>query len=637
MPDPIDVDSFTALHERLLDLERQAEIDEARRLRAELPEAELERRGVTLRRLVVRDTDVGFGGRVLLVLEPSRGGELPAHRFSPGDVVAVAASRDQPDGADETTGVVASLRRGAVVVALDDSDEDAELPSLLRIDRVAPDVTFRRMRDALRTLRAERKDDTRPLRDVLLGRRPPELDRQPEAATLGWFDAGLDASQREAVAAALRARQVGLIHGPPGTGKTTAVIEVIRQAVSRGERVLASAPSNVAVDNLVERLAGAGIAIVRIGHPARLLPSVREHALDALVEKVEDKRVVRDLRREIGVVQKRIERAARRSERREHRADLRRLRAELRALEDATVRMVIDSADVVLATTTGAADASLGDSRFDLAVVDEAAQAIEAACWIPLHRARRAVLAGDHRQLPPTIVSLEAAREGLARTLFERLVEAHGDAISRMLTVQYRMHTTIMEWSSTAMYDGRLEAAESVRAHLLRDLPDVAATPDTTAPFVFLDTAGCGLEESEDAHDGSKANEGEAGVVVRHVEHLLDAGVEARQIAVITPYNAQVQLLRDALAQQTGLEIGTVDGFQGREKEAVVLSLVRSNERGEVGFLADARRLNVAVTRARRHVAVIGDSATLANDAFLAGLVDYAQARGDYRTAWELL
>jgi ATP-dependent RNA/DNA helicase IGHMBP2 len=191
-----------------------------------------------------------------------------------------------------------------------------------------------------------------------------------------------------------------------------------------------------------------------------------------------------------------------------------------------------------------------------------------------------------------------------------------------------------MRWSSDALYGGRLEAAGQVRAHRLCDLAGVSTSPDTEAVFLLLDTAGCGLEETAADDDGSKANPGEVRIVAKHVESLLAAGVLPGQIAVITPYNAQVQLLRERLAAHAGLEISTVDGFQGREKEAVVLSLVRSNPEGEVGFLADRRRLNVAVTRARRHVALVGDSATLAHDAFLAGVLEHAARAGEHRSAW---
>lgn len=632
MPELRDLETFVTLHIELLELERRAEIDEVERALATLPDAELERRGWTLRRLAVADVATGVGGRVLLVLENSRGEPLPAHRFGPGDTVALRPNNDK--NAAPVHGVVVRARARGLTVALD--DEDAEVPDLVRLDRLVPEVTFRRLTAALRDLRTARAPAGAGVRAVVFGDKPPEFRRKPEVGDVAFLDATLDAAQRDAVAHALRAEHVALIHGPPGTGKTTAVVELLRQAIARGERVLACAPSNVAVDNLGERLAAAGARVLRLGHPARVLPSVLAHTLDAQIEASPDRKVSKELQREIDVQQRRVARASARAARAEARAELRRLRAELRQHEAAITRALVATAQVVLATTTGAADALLAQRAFDLVVIDEAAQAVEAACWIPILRGRRVVLAGDHLQLAPTIVSAAAAARGLAHTLFARLAQApFGRDITRMLTVQYRMHETIMRWSSEALYGGRLTAADAVRGHRLCDLPGVAATRDTAAPFLLIDTAGCGFDETVAADDGSKANAGEARLVALHVASLCQAGVAPEQIAVITPYVAQLQLLRDRIGAAPGLEISTVDGFQGREKEAVVLSLVRANRDGEVGFLADQRRLNVAVTRARRQVTIVGDSATLAHDAFLRRLLDYGQAHGEHRSAWE--
>ncbi|MCA8961516.1 MAG: IGHMBP2 family helicase, partial [Planctomycetes bacterium] len=281
-------------------------------------------------------------------------------------------------------------------------------------------------------------------------------------------------------------------------------------------------------------------------------------------------------------------------------------------------------------------DAKLSDFEFDLVVLDEAAQAIEASCWIPLLDGARAVFAGDHRQLPPTIRSREAARQGLDVTLFERLADEF-PSHRHMLEIQYRMNQHIMEWSSRALYDDALIAHDSVRDHRLVDLDGVAETEETTTPLLFIDTAGFDAPEETDPENISRWNEGEARLVSTLLARLVGAKVAPRDIGVITPYNAQVDLLRRRLSEPyPGLEIDTVDGFQGREKEAIILSLVRSNDRGEVGFLAEKRLLNVAITRARRHVTVIGDSATISHDAFLAGLVDYLQESALYRSAWEM-
>ncbi|EKX34953.1 hypothetical protein GUITHDRAFT_80206, partial [Guillardia theta CCMP2712] len=227
--------------------------------------------------------------------------------------------------------------------------------------------------------------------------------------------------------------------------------------------------------------------------------------------------------------------------------------------------------------------------------------AVEVSCWIPILRSKRLVLAGDDCQLAPTIISKEAADKGLGRTLFQRVREEHGEEVMRMLTVQYRMHEDISDWSSGAMYGGRLVPADGVRRRTLLELPGVKETAETSSVLVVIDTDGCGMEEEQD-EKGSSRNEGEALVVQEHLERLLAAGVQEESIGVLAPYNGQVAVLRDRLKEKyRGVEIGTVDGFQGREKDALLLSLVRSNTRREVGFLSDDRRLNVAITRAKSH------------------------------------
>jgi predicted DNA helicase len=264
----------------------------------------------------------------------------------------------------------------------------------------------------------------------------------------------------------------------------------------------------------------------------------------------------------------------------------------------------------------------------------EAAQATEPACWLPVLRCRRVVLAGDHCQLPPTVVSPEAAAGGLGVSLMERVVEMHRPGVTRLLEVQYRMHEAIAAFPSAQFYGGALQSDESVRGHLLCDLPGVAATPLTSTPLHFMDTAGAGHDERAEAGGESRDNPGEAALVCRKVRELLDARVPAGAVAVIAPYAAQVRLLRERLAVP-GLEIDSVDGFQGREKEAVVVSLVRSNVAGEVGFLADVRRTNVALTRARRKLVVVGDSATLSGHSFYRDLFAHFEAAGAYHSVWE--
>jgi predicted DNA helicase len=244
------------------------------------------------------------------------------------------------------------------------------------------------------------------------------------------------------------------------------------------------------------------------------------------------------------------------------------------------------------------------------------------------------VLAGDHCQLPPTVVSAEAAREGFAVSLMERLIRERGPDISRRLTVQYRMNRAIMDFSSEEFYDGALEAHASVAEHLLCELPDVEENELTITPLQYIDTAGAGYDEEQEEESESRLNPQEAELVIRKAQALLDAGLAPRDVAIIAPYAAQVRHLRSRF-DAPDLEIDTVDGFQGREKEAVIISLVRSNPGGEIGFLADTRRMNVALTRARRKLIVVGDSATLGGNPFYARLLEYFERQGAYHTVWE--
>lgn len=496
-----------------------------------------------------------------------------------------------------------------------------------------------------------------------------------------WIAEGLNESQRDAVRFALAAREVALIHGPPGTGKTHTLVEVILQLVRRGQRVLVCGPSNIAVDNIVERLAKHQVAIVRLGHPARLLPSVLAHSLEVLTRTSDAGALVQDVRREVEEKLAGVRKTRSGRERREIYAEVRELRRELRERERGCVDGLVAQSQVVLATCHGAGGHQLRGAQFDVVVIDEASQALEAQCWVPLLAAKKAILAGDHLQLPPTIKSLNSkpakksakepkgkksdGGEGTAKadttktdatptrpltletTLFDRLLTLHGPSIKTMLTTQYRMHDAIMSFPSSALYDSQLVAAPAVAARLLRDLPGVEPTDDTSAPLVFYDTQGGAFpEKAEDAEPASgkrpsaasllgdsKSNEHEAALVRQHVARLLAAGVAPDAIAVITPYNAQLAVLAALLRERhPGVELGSVDGFQGREKEAVVVTLVRSNEQGELGFLGEQRRLNVAMTRPKRHLCVIGDGETVAKGSpFLRAWVEYLEAEADLR------
>lgn len=594
----------------------------------------------SLGRLVIRGTDIGLGGRFLVKLAPRNEQlRLPWTRLSAGAPI-ILSEEVPPEGKGEAAswrGVVSRKSSQSLEIALNHTPELAGSSGTYRVDQASDDIARQRMSRALAQVASAKGNRSAELRAVLLGQRAAEFSSEPFPGRLEAGLAHLNASQQEAVRHGLSALDVAIIHGPPGTGKTTTVVALIMAAVAGGARVLANAPSNLAVDNMVERLVAAGVPLVRLGHPARVLPGLQEFTLDALVEQHEDYRQAKKLRKEAYGLQERAGKYRRArpapGEKKAYRQEAKEMLAEARQLEAATVERVLDQAPVILSTLTAIDSATLGQRRFDLCVIDEAGQSTEPATWIPIARADRLLLAGDHQQLPPTVISRQAEQEGFGLSMLELLMRRDGERVARRLDVQYRMHEQIMGFSSAEFYEGSLLADGSVRGHLLCDLPGVVKNELTNSAVTFIDTAGASYdEESSDEHD-SKGNPLEAALVARKVEQLLAAGLAAGAIAVITPYSAQVQLLRELLPAE--MEIDSVDGFQGREQEAVIISLVRSNREGQVGFLAETRRMNVALTRARRKLIVIGDSATITSHPFYQRLVDYFDAIGAYHSVWE--
>jgi ATP-dependent RNA/DNA helicase IGHMBP2 len=619
---------------RLLELESRAEAKQALERSRRLSPAEAEATGNSLVDLVIADESSGLGGRILLrFVKRQQGLRLPWHRLSVGTPVLLSAAEGQ--ASPGRRGIVSDRTEAAIEVAFDNVPAEADEPDSWRLDLSYDEIARLKQRAALQQAQTARGNRLAELRKVLLGERDPEFARRKEIDPL---NASLNISQRQAVEFALSARDIALIHGPPGTGKTTAVVELIRQAVRRGEKVLACAPSNLGVDNLLERLAEAGERVVRLGHPARVLPELRARTLDLLVENHPDVGLARKLAREALQWRRKAARYTRakpqKGAKREMRAEASALLADARRLERAAVAGILDSADILCATTTGLDNELLGERRFDLAVIDEACQSTEPGSWLPLLRCERVVLAGDHCQLPPTVISREADEQGFSVSLFERVIRLHGPPIARRLTVQYRMHADIMGFSSGEFYDHDLQADSSVIDHVLCDLPGVARQRLTETPALFIDTAAAGYDEEIEPDGESRLNRQEAALIVRKVHELFAAGIAPQQIAVIAPYAAQVRQLRAEL-DLPGLEVDSVDGFQGREKEAVLISLVRSNPTGEIGFLADIRRTNVALTRARRKLIVIGDSATLSSQPFYSRMVTYFEDHGAYHTVWE--
>jgi hypothetical protein len=627
----------------LLDLEAEAELEEARR-RARAEDGSAVGDGVTLTKLVLLDSEFGLGGRLLLTFGRKSPGEaLPPSRLGPGSPIVLNqtnVNRRVPS----YRGVIYDRGTATIGVAIDPPEEELPEDAVWRIDLSTDEVSRLRQQDALRRAASAQGDRLADLRDALVDGKEcasePALEATDESGSSPTSLAThLNPSQRIAIEFALAARDFAIIHGPPGTGKTTTVVEYIRAAVGYGNTVLICAPSNHAVDNVLEKLLAAGELPVRLGHPARIVPELRARAIDILAEKHPDARQARKVAREALALFRQADKWTHQKpqpgEKAALRKDARDMLAEVRRLEALAVERVLDDARIICATLTGLDSQVLGQRRFDVAVIDEACQSTEPANWVPLLRASKLILAGDHCQLPPTIISPEAAGRGLAISLMERLVARFGPGAARLLTVQHRMHAAIMGFSNEEFYGGRLAAHESVAAHRLCDLPGVTANPITESPVQFIDTAGASYDEELEEDTGSRRNPLEAALAVKNVAALLEAGVAAAQIGIIAPYRAQVRLLRERLGDLPELEIDSVDGFQGREKEAIIVSLVRSNPEGEIGFLADTRRTNVALTRARRKLLVIGDSATLANEPFYQRMLMHFEALGAVTSVWE--
>ncbi|MCB8923868.1 MAG: AAA family ATPase [Ardenticatenaceae bacterium] len=589
-----------------------------------------------LTRLVIRSEDMGLGGRILLQLAPrNEQAPLPFSRLSTGSpIMLVEEGESQPQS---WRGVISRLSSKRCEIALNQSPESAA--STFRITLANDEIARQRMERALTRVEAARGNRTAVLRDIILGEQPATYANGRIPANTAAYTSHLNPSQQEAVRHALSAEDIAIIHGPPGTGKTTTVAALICTAVARGDRILACAPSNLAVDNLAEQLAAAGVPLARIGHPARILPELQAHTLDALVERQESYRQAKKLRKQAFGLRDQAGKFRRArpapGEKQALRTEAAQMLDEARQLEAQAIELALDGASVILSTLTAVDSAILGQRQFDLCVIDEAGQSTEPAVWIPVTRSDRLVLAGDHQQLPPTIVSPQAQEQGFGISLLERLMRRDGALLARRLDVQYRMNEQIMNFSSAVFYDGDLQADASVQGHLLCDLPGVVRNDLTATAVTFIDTAGAGYDDSQPADSDSRHNLEEAALAARKAQQLLDANVSADSIAIITPYSAQVQRLRELLPDE--VRVGTVDGFQGREMEAIIISLVRSNREGRVGFLAETRRINVALTRARRKLIVIGDSATIASDPFYGRLLDYFDTIGAYHSVWEEL
>lgn len=562
--------------------------------------------------------------------------------ISVGDMVLI--STEDPLKSD-LTGTVTEKGSRFIKVAFDKRIPRWALRKKVRIDLYANDVTFKRMEDNLRHLSLRGKDAL----EYILTDRDPRKNRH--IPYIDYIDDSLNPSQKSAIENALSCENFFLIHGPFGTGKTRTLVELISQETRQNHKVLATAESNTAVDNILERLMeNKKLNLTRLGHPQRvsdhnitqtLAYKVEKHELNSRIKKIHKKigkliekrnsftRPTPQLRRGYGnydilhnaskgkggrgVSPEKMKSMAQWIECNQ---EIDELHDDIKRVENKMIRDIIEISDVILATNSSAALDSIAKTKFDVAIIDEASQATIPSILIPIAKARRFILAGDHKQLPPTIISAKAG--DLEKTLFEELIKIYPSK-SQLLNVQYRMNKLLMKFPNKEFYNNGLKSDASVDEIKIDDLLN---SNNHEEALLFINTSN--VDNNREAHlkdSKSIMNQLESEIAVRIAKDYLDAGISEEDIGIISPYADQVKVIQE----KTPVEVKTVDGFQGREKEIIIISTVRSNDDGNIGFLKDLRRLNVAITRAKRKLIIVGNKETLKNSPTYTRLIEFVE------------
>lgn len=602
--------------------------------------------GLTWYPVVINSKEIGLGEYLILELERTANLNEP-HQFSSGKSVALFSNRDNQESGETLNGIVKYVSGNKLKLALTVDDlPDWVDDGKLGINLLFDEGSYREMEIAMNKVLNAEKGRLAQLRSVLYGSAEARFEKIDQ--TISFPE--LNESQNRALRNIDAALDVAIIHGPPGTGKTTTLVQAIKHTIQSEDQVLVCSPSNVAVDLITEKLVRAGVNVLRLGNPARVSEEVLNNTLDArITEHPYYKDVKAFIRRadEFRNLAHKYKRNFGRAEREQRQllyAESKSIMKEARMLEDHILDEQFSKAQVIACTPVIAAGRYLKDRKFRTVFIDEAAQALEPMTWIVIEKGERVIFAGDHLQLPPTVKSKRAEAGGFKTTLFEKCIERQ--KVDVMLDVQYRMNEEIMQFSNTHFYNGALHADDSVAHRVLKK--DTESLLLST-PVEFIDTAGCGFNEELNAETRSLSNSEEAVILFTHLKQLLsqyyqDESNRVISVGIISPYKEQVQLLSEQLGTDQELEsfrsriaVKTIDGFQGQEKDVIYLSLVRSNDTGEIGFLHDHRRMNVALTRAKKKLVVIGDSATLSYHTFYKDFLEYVEKIGAYKSAWEFI
>jgi len=515
------------------------------------------------------------------------------------------------------TATVSYAEQDRMVVALPDSGRivDLQRQDALGVQLFFDETSYRLMFEALDRVIRARSGRLADLRDIFYTKAPASRYTF-DAMRFPW----LNASQEKAVNEVLWAKDVAVVHGPPGTGKTTTLVEAIFETLRRESQVLVCAQSNMAVDWISEKLVDRGINVLRIGNPTRVNDKMLSFTYERRFEAHPDYPQLWSIRKAIRELRQQRKHAD------SWHQKMDRLKSRATELELRIRSSLFGEARVIASTLTGAANRVLEGEKYSTLFIDEAAQALEAACWIAIRKAGRVILAGDHCQLPPTVKSIMALKGGLGKTLMERIVENKPETVT-LLKMQYRMNEQIMKFSSEWFYHGMVESAPTVSHRGILDY-------DT--PMMWIDTAECDGKEEFVGENFGRINRAEAELTLQTLQQYLEKIGKQRileesiDVGIISPYRAQVQLLRKELRKREFfrpyrhlLTVNTVDGFQGQERDIILISLVRSNDGGDIGFLRDLRRMNVAITRARMKLIILGSSETMTSHPFYKKLYEY--------------
>ena len=588
----------------------------------------------------IEETGYGLGDYPFLSISIDKSKLVP-HQFKSGSMIRFF---QQVDGNISLSSVDASVayvsqNQCKIVLESDDFPEwmySGKLGIILDYDQ----KSYQEMILALHQIQKEKDTPAALLREILEGKK----SSQSQLKTFTPINISLNPSQINAIQAILDQPLITVLHGPPGTGKTTTLVEAIYQKVKLKEKILIAAPSNNAVDLIVEKLSNLNVKVLRIGHLSRINQEVVSHTLEYKIEKSSEIQSIKKLRKEADNYRKmamKYKRNFGKEEREQRRLLLNEAKAigwQIKQIEDYMIQSFVSQADVICTTLVGSAHSYLKNIIFDTVFIDETSQALEPATWIPILKSKSVVLAGDPFQLPPTVKSDKAMQLGLAKTLLDRAFELKENVF--LIDTQYRMHPSIMAFSNLYFYQNQLKSGENVLNHYFEDFNLFQS------PLVFIDTAGCAFDEIINPQSKSIYNPEEANFVLQILDKIyyeLTQNEQNPEIAVISPYKQQTIYLNELdfetnqLILNQNLQIHTIDSFQGQEKDVILISLVRSNTENTIGFLSDYRRMNVALTRARKLLVVVGDSSTIGNDLFYKKFIDYTQENGFYHSAYEYM